>query len=218
MARVAPLSPPNKSFFIFDCTQENYKGYFSQSLFISFLAAARCPCCYIVGGFSFHGTYEKYLYEQKIRIQRVRCRKCRITHAIIPEFSVPGRSCGSYQVDELYRASLTGSTRGATGKPFVIRGMGDEYPKQIVSSQSVYLQRMRAVLVEAELDCDRLVTPTGCARVSMSVLNRLSLAFGYNAVICSRINILSYQKKREGMGISHNMPPTDEINHILNSS
>ncbi|AHC13792.1 hypothetical protein L21SP2_0356 [Salinispira pacifica] len=77
---------------------------------------------------------------------------------------------------------------------------------------------MRALILEAGIEPNECFSHSGLPRVSICVLNRVSIALGYNAVVCSRINILSYQKKREGMGISHNMPPTDEINHILNSS
>ncbi|MFX0208903.1 MAG: DUF6431 domain-containing protein [Candidatus Hodarchaeota archaeon] len=60
-----------------------------------------CPACN--AGIEYlkrHATYQKYYFNIRIHILRIRCIRCGTTHAIIPSFSVPDRSVGTKEVEE----------------------------------------------------------------------------------------------------------------------
>ena len=62
------------------------------------LCRLRCCWCGTPGCFARHGSYEKYLYDELIRILRLCCRGCGWTHPLIPTLSVPRSSVGTAEV------------------------------------------------------------------------------------------------------------------------
>ena len=58
----------------------------------------RCPAC-DSERMGHHSSYQKYLYEQRITILRLRCRGCGRTHAVIPSWSLPDTSVGTAEVE-----------------------------------------------------------------------------------------------------------------------
>ena len=77
--------------------QERYKEYLKDIKRLVHSGALICPFCREEGGtghFILWGTYIRSIITDskstdKVRIQRIRCKDCRHTHAILPEETVP---------------------------------------------------------------------------------------------------------------------------------
>ncbi|MBN1834994.1 MAG: hypothetical protein JW820_04030 [Spirochaetales bacterium] len=70
-----------------------------------------CPACQAVGVLGRHACYWKYYYAQRLHVLRCICGNCRVTHAIIPSFSLPGTSIETQEAEtylELLLSRLVG--------------------------------------------------------------------------------------------------------------
>lgn len=71
--------------------------YLTQSIYDDYvysLQLEECTCfCGAKGRFQWHGTYSRYiktpLGRYRVRIQRVKCKSCHHTHALMPESIIP---------------------------------------------------------------------------------------------------------------------------------
>jgi len=131
---------------------------------------------------------------------------------------MPGRSCGTAEVDSLYANLRSGVSRRKAGNDFKARNVGEDYPRDLVRSMKKYSGRLHSLLLEAGLPSGDFLSPSLMPIKPVTQLNRLILALGSNAVFCSRITILSYDLKRAGLGISLNPPSAARLQKILNSS
>ena len=131
---------------------------------------------------------------------------------------MPGRSCGTAEVDRLYAKLRSGVSRQKAGDGFKARNVGEDYPRDLVRSMNKYSRRLHTLLLEAGLPPGDFLSPSLMPLKTMAKLNRLSLGLGSNAVFCSRVTILTYNLKRAGLGISLNLPPAARWLQILNSS
>jgi hypothetical protein len=104
-----------------------------------------------------HARYTKYHFANSIEIQRVRCRGCGTTHALIPLFSVPGTSLGREEAERCLKARWEGASRTSAGAELVGQGMEPR------SGRS--LERKLAIAVEREGDlaagCRYALQPAG---------------------------------------------------------
>ncbi len=131
---------------------------------------------------------------------------------------MPGRSCGTAEVDKLYAKLRSGVSRQKAGNDFRAMNVGEDYSHDLVRSMRKYSGRLHSLLLEAGLPPGDFLSPSLRPLEPMAKLNRLILALGSNAVFCSRITILSYDLKRAGLGISLNPPSAARLQKILNSS
>lgn len=67
-----------------------------------------CPCCGAVGFFSFHAYYFRHFSNSStmLKIQRIRCQKCKSTHALLPEIIIPYRYFSSPIILKLFSLYL----------------------------------------------------------------------------------------------------------------
>lgn len=131
---------------------------------------------------------------------------------------MPGRSCGTAEVDRLYAKLRSGVSLRKAGDDFKGRHVGEDYLRDLVRSMKKYSRRLHSLLLEAGLPPEDFLSPSLRPLEPMAKLNRLSLALGCNAVFCSRVTILTYDLKRAGLGISLKTHPAARWQVILNSS
>lgn len=131
---------------------------------------------------------------------------------------MPGRSCGTAEVDRLYVKLRSGVSCRKAGDEFKARNVGADYPRDLIHSMKKYSGRLNTLLLEAGLSPGDYLSPSLKPIEPIAKLNRLSLALGCNAVFCSRVTILTYDLKRAGLGISLNPPSAARLPEILNSS
>lgn len=88
-------------------TQDDYN--FDVSSFNMF--EAECPCCGALGFFTDHATYTRYFSNTigVLTIKRVRCTKCKHTHALLPEIIIPYRYFSSPFILKLFTLYLKNS-------------------------------------------------------------------------------------------------------------
>ena len=97
----------------------------------------------------YHSSYEKYLYEQRITIRRLRCHGCGHTHAVIPSWSLPDTSVGTAEVERYLMARERGDSRAVALEELSARGMHAGYGKQLERRLQVIVNRAKALWPQA---------------------------------------------------------------------
>jgi hypothetical protein len=143
-----------------------------------------------------HACYEKYHFAQAIPIQRVRCRCCRTTHALIPLFSVPGTSMGREEAEGCLRARWEGASRPSAAAELMERGMEEHTGKRLERMLATAVERGKAIWPEA---AEVTLEPRGwiqavCGSTQQPILamNRFALEHGVNAICFCRATILLF--------------------------
>ena len=106
-----------------------------------------CPACRSME-LNPHGSYYKYYYNNPILILRLRCKKCRITHAIIPSFSLPNRSIGTSDLESYLNQLEKGDSKYKAGKIFKKLGVSENYHNLLYGSACKYFTRAKAFFPE----------------------------------------------------------------------
>jgi hypothetical protein len=167
----------------------------------------RCPACGQSGRLRRHGSYHKYHFDQQIAIVRVRCRRCRCTHALIPRFSLPGSSVGAAEVEGYLIAREGGVGRGRASVQLLRRGLSDGYPKHLEQMFATAVVRAKALLVgrgqEGSRGLEWVRSVVGPAEHPLVELNRFCLAHGVNGVCFCRASILIFSSLSTRRGVSH---------------
>ena len=147
-----------------------------------------------------HGSYQKYLYEQRITIVRLRCRGCGRTHAVIPSWSLPDTSVGTAEVERYLKARERGDSRPVALAELLARGMHAGYGKQLERRLQVIVNRAKALWPQAaDPQLGGLAwIRDACAALSTATpflsLNHFCLDHRVNAICCSRISILLFRQ------------------------
>jgi len=132
-----------------------------------------------------------------IDIHRVRCqnKSCNKTHAIIPSFSVPGCSIGTKELNLFIQARNSGKTIDEAGQCFVDAGMSADYPESIHKKLKRFRSRIETVFTPITTlwrDYSSLIISLVGENEPTRKLNALCAVRGFNPVLFSRINILSF--------------------------
>lgn len=168
-----------------------------------------CPNC---GGkcFHFHGHYEKHHGPNLLTIQRVLCLGCRVTHALIPEQSLPQTSQDTEAVTTylLFRAS--GESRRQAGAQVLSMGFTERTLKNLERSFTRCSHNAAALMGFALPPVLNLVAVAELFAIergprSLLELNRLALDYHINAVYNSRSSILRFPDRRVRGSIPHNL-------------
>ena len=213
----------NKTIILIDISEENYSFKELYHRITLRVSSRNCPCCKQTGQYRRHGRYEKYHYQTRISIVRVKCSGCGTTHAVMPSFSLPGTSVGTGEVEQYVKNRHRGMSRGKAAQVFAGLCLNEEYPKQ--------LERMfeAAVLRAPVLFGDENATEVAgyawvLARVGEEIqrplweLNILCGNRGCNPVFFSRSSILIFRQLKTGIRISHNIPSARTARMVINSS
>lgn len=138
--------------------------------------------------------------------------KCSSTHALIPEFSIPNTSLGSYEAEEYrkLRSNNTSQTKAAT--IFIELGFGSKYGISLERRFKIANLKSKAIFTNPE---DPLNSPKD---LPITTVNRSYLKRGYNPLYFSRNNILRIREIKQGSLLPLNKQATEVTVTVLNSS
>lgn len=156
-----------------------------------------CPACGARGRFGKHAVYQKYHFTARILIQRVRCRRCGTTHALIPLFSVPGMSLGREEAERCLRARAQGASRGTAASELIEHGWEIRVGKRLERKLATAVQRGKALWPEAadqRLESWAWIQAVcGSAEQPILRMNRFALEHQVNAICFCRAPILLFR-------------------------
>ena len=153
----------------------------------------------------------KYYYQVQIQILVVKCHNCGTHHAIIPSFSLPGTSLGTMEVEIFYEKRASGSSRNEAGEELLKKGVSQKHLKHIEKRITRGVRQMKALFPDR---ADKTMPFYAWIMRFLSIanlknfireMNRTCLSHGFNAVFCSRINIILFGKNKTEEGSSNDM-------------
>ena len=166
-----------------------------------------CPACGNAGRMSLHAHYTKYHFVNSIEIQRVRCRCCGTTHALIPLFSVPGTSLGREEAERCLKARWEGVSRTSAGAELVQQGMEARSGRSLERKLAIAVERAKAIwpqLADTRFGPQEWITAVcGSTARPIAEMNRFALEHGVNAICFCRATILLFRPRIHGGGSSH---------------
>ena len=195
MVGTPPSLPSTSTILILDIDQESYHFAELPDDWQEVLKGMHCPACRS-DRLGHHSSYQKYLYEQRISILRLRCRGCGRTHAVIPSWSLPDTSVGTAEVERYLLARERGVSRAVALEELLARGMHDGYGKQLERRLDVIVSRGKALWPQSAdpqlggLAWIRTACAPRPAATPLLSLNHFCLEHRVNALCCSRISIL----------------------------
>jgi len=193
---------------LIDIQFDNYSFSKLETCWASKLAEVGCPACSSVGAFALHGRYTKYYYQERIDILRIRCRRCGVTHALMPTFSLPGTSGGTKEVEEYLIKREAGDGRKAASEVFTDLGVGERYPKQLDRMLETAVSRAKALFPDAADDrlsgLEWIRAMTGEQDRPLWSLNRYALNHRYNCICFCRASIITFSSATARRASSHN--------------
>ena len=161
----------------------------------------------MLGCFSRHGVYEKYYYQLRISILRVRCRGCARTHALIPSFSLPGTSIGLEEVQAFLVQRAAGISRAIAGASFAARGLGEDHLRSLQRRCVKAIRQAKALFPqEGDHSLPHWQWPqsvTGGKFHPVYRLNSISIAAGWGAIFCALAAGAGGRTSRSGTAGSH---------------
>jgi len=180
-----------------------------------------CPVC-TRSVFTYHGQYQKYYYRKLLSIIRVKCLICGSTHALIPEFSLPGTSIGTAEANKYMELREKGVSQKTASQIFTDLGMGNHYG---IDFEKKYRLANKKALVLFPEERDILHNPSllfaSKDYQNNSVIlkvNHLTLQMGYNPLYFSRNNILRIREIKTGNRLPLNKRAVWSACEKLNSS
>ena len=154
-----------------------------------------------------HARYVKYHFATSIEIQRVRCKPCRRTHALIPQFSVPGMSLGREEAERCLQARAEGASRSTSAAELVERGWEVRVGKRLERKIATSVQRAKVIWPKV---ADVTLEPwawmrAACGSTVQPILqmNRFALEHRVNAICFCRAPILLFWPGIHGGRRSH---------------
>jgi hypothetical protein len=167
-----------------------------------------CPACGATGQFSQHAVYRKYFFALRIPILRIRCRECGVTHALIPEFSLPGTSIGTAEAEAYLKERDEGVGRGTAGAKLLEAGMSERYPSHLDRMFSTAVARAKVLFPEAAdptlHGMSWVVQAVGTDERPILALNRYCLEHRRNCLCFCRASIIIFALRSAAWAASHN--------------
>jgi len=207
---------------IFDIPRKNYSFSEIKLKIAEFLSGITCPACLASQSFSCHAVYKKYYFNEQIEILRVRCKKCKATHAVIPSFSLPNTSIGTEEAEEYLLERKAGVSRKKAGKMLIKEGLSLSYLKTLDKLLSRCILHAKALFPDTGNSLlsglNWLSSVLGPTNRPIYDMNVYCLRQGHNPVFCSRFNILEFKNRRAGKQSSHNLNPEQDFNRTIDSS
>ena len=170
-----------------------------------------CPNCGC-SCFYRHGCYEKNHGPCKLSIDRVLCLVCGVTHALIPEHSLPQTSQDTVLVTTYLVDRAQGASRRQAGSAILAMGFAEKTLKNLERGFVRCSHNIAALLdfdLPAALNLVTLAAKLGLEAGPRFLLdaNNLSLSHRVNAVYNSRSSILVFRNRKPRNPIPHNLGP-----------
>jgi hypothetical protein len=132
---------------------------------------------------------------------------CGSTHALIPEFSLPGTSIGTAEANEYMYRQQDGISQKAASEVFTSKGMSRKYGIRFEKRMNGAKQRAMALFPDGKsilhdpllLFNSRDISPT----LAIQFVNSMFLKEGYNPLYFSRRNILRVRENKLGTRLPH---------------
>ena len=180
-----------------------------------------CPVCE-ANIFTYHCQYEKYHYNRRITIIRIRCRSCESTHALIPEFSLPGTSIGTEEANKYMKARARGVSQEKGSAIFTRHGLSPKYGITLEKRFCLAHQKSKALFSDTN---DQFHNPAELfilnrengENIVLAVNSRFSCE-GFNPLYFSRSNILMIRKNKLGVRLPLNPDATGTKEWSIDSS
>ena len=170
---------------------------------------------------SYHCRYTKYYYQKKIPIIRVTCLSCSRTHALIPEFSLPGTSIGTEEANTYISLRKKGASQINAIYIFTTRGMSEKYGRGFELMIRTASVRAMALFPDEYHLYKHLIKLSSPGNTPENIIQRVNQTFsqkGYNPLYFSRRNILRVRENKLGISIPLNKGTTWFQTEPLNSS
>ena len=214
-------SPPPITVILIDISASDYSLSVAENSWKEWTENSASPCCGATHGFVRHGTYSKFHYRHRLALLRVRCRGCGKTHALIPEFSLPGTCLGTAEVEQFVAERGAGASRMIAGRQLRARGIADEYLRRIERMIIAAIQQAKALFADLAPQVGGayrwLAAATGGRLHPLVLLNRISIAAGCGAVFCSLAREAGRGPQSSGIKLSHNNASPDRRSAFLHS-
>ena len=138
----------------------------------------------------------------------MRCVICRVTHALIPSFSLPGTSIGTEEAEAYLIARAEGVSRAKAGGGLRARGMSEDYPRRLERMFAAAVHIGKALLSGVgEVEQHGLAWVGSVCGVSDRPLwgiNCFGLDHQVNGLCFCRRWLLAYRRTAVGGQVSHN--------------
>jgi len=172
--------------------------------------------------FTYLCHYPKYYYQKSIPIIRVECLSCGSTHALIPEFSLPGTSIGTAEANEYMYCRQNGVSQKTASEIFTTKGMSQRYGIRFEKRMMAARHKAMALFSDKKniLHNPLLLfnSRDESTLPAIQLVNYQFLKAGYNPLFFSRRNILRVRENKLGKGLPLNKGAIWSAVEILNSS
>lgn len=180
-----------------------------------------CPNC-LSHLFYPHCQYWKHHGGEQILIQRVMCRSCRVTHALIPEFSLPQTSQDTFAVTTYLLDRSKGESRQQASADILTMGFAFKTLKNLERSFIRCSHNLAALLkftLPSQLSLESLTKQLGLSLGSRCLLeiNQIALKSRYNAVYNSRSSILIFSHSGTRKRFPLNLDSAQDSHLVSNS-
>ena len=179
-----------------------------------------CPVC-TSRTYRYHARYFKYYYSQQIPIIRVRCCGCKATHALIPEFSLPGTSIGTFEAQEYLKRRYAAQSQTRAAVVFTGRELGERYGRRFEKRVRRQLTVAKAVLSYGSTSGGvQVVALKGLLEEEPTAILKIDAAcnaVGLNPLFFSRRSILTIRQNKTGPHASRNRGAIWSSDEALNS-
>lgn len=175
-----------------------------------------------MGTLKKHAQYTKFYYVEVIWILRCICTACGVTHAIIPEFSLPGTSIGTEEAQTYIKLREEGLGRRRASKVFTgQKTMSVNHPAVLDATFRVAVDRAKAIFAgQADMQlcgCAWIEALTGSKDTPMVSLNQYCLEHRVNGVCLTRFSIHLFPQHTASIRIPHNNGFSKSFKLIIDS-
>lgn len=194
---------------LLDISAQDYSFSSLENDWHNLLSGRRCPNCGEAGRFARHAVYCKYHFRTQVEILRVRCARCRVTHALIPSFSLPGTSLGCEEVEVYLSARDQGLGRAKAAHVSTLQAMEEHGAKRLERMLTVAVSQGKALLAgmgdPVAMGLGWIVSVCGENDRPLYRITCLGLQHGVNGLCFCRRWLLHYCRAQGGGHHSHNL-------------
>lgn len=182
-----------------------------------------CPACNAgIEHLRRHATYQKYYFDTRIDILRIRCILCKTTHAIIPSFSVPDRSVGTKEIEDYIKNRKQEKSRKKAWEGNLEGKVSEKYLRFIEKGLEATIKKGKVILAKYENlekeGIEWIGAIVGNLLRPIFTINCICLANNINPIFFSRSSIIFFSLKSMKRRFSLNPGTTNPYIDLIDSS